>query len=153
MAQARRPFEGEWWWPKLNPSRLNSPPVHISLHTDDSKHDLEKGMALPLPSPEVDEVTNHKLFSLQYEGLYEYSEEEILSSYPQRLHHHARQHATLDRFSGLTPATIDFRYLRYFSLQRLTHRLAHLADRLHSPEGLTDDCLDEMNKLLSDQGL
>lgn len=68
IAQEKKLFEDKWWWPKLTASRLNDPPEHSSLHANDYKHDFGKGIALPLPSSEVGEVTNPMLYSAQYEA-------------------------------------------------------------------------------------
>ena len=76
----------------------------------------------------------------------------MLSDYPDRLGHYARLHHVLDPSRDLSPATHTFKFLRYYDLQRITHKLIRLNDLLDSEFGISKEDTEELNTLLRDQG-
>ena len=145
-------FDGSWWWPQWNTSSLPFPPepqLANSIIKDGFYLDLELGLSTPLPEQEG--ISIQQYYSVPH-GYYEHSEQELLSDYPKRLGHYARLHDIIDPSRDLNPATHPFTFLRYYDLQRITHKLMHLNDLLKSGVNLSQQDAEELNTLLRDQG-
>jgi len=137
MSRESSAFDGEWWWPKLSPTPFPPEPPLQAL-TKSFESDLELGANVPLPKGP--------------RRYHNYIEQVSLTDHHARLPHYYAIHLLFDPYRETGLSTVNFNTLRYSDIQRITYKLLHLRDRLSSGAVLSEEDLEEMNRLLSAQG-
>jgi hypothetical protein len=129
-------FDGEWWWPKWSLSSLPLPP---EPQPEDFESDPELGTNVPLP--------------LGPRRYHKYIEEVALTEHPAQLPHYYAIHPLFDPYRETGLSTVNFSSLRHCDIQSITHKLLHLRNQFALGAVLSDADMEEMNRLLSAQGM